>query len=341
MRHLFVIIGLLISFATQAVSILEDSPRRYVVQPGDTLWSIACKYLANPWEWKTLWHANPRIKNPNRLYPGAIIELRYAHNQPYLKVLSNGTIKLSPNIRPRPLEEAIPPIPLMVIKPFLNSSLVMDEDRLRKAPYIVAFMGEHMLGGQGDEVYVKNLHPDCKMPRGATISYAVYRPNCPYMEPETNRLLGYKATLVGYAELVRGGEPATILLTEITEGVRLKDRVMLNDFPEFNLYFEPKTPNSPVCGSIIDLPGDYTQGAVGLVAVIDRGQDAGLEPGDVLGIYSERKLVADPLDTANPILLPRERVGEVMIFRTFSKTSFGLVVRSIRAIHLGDKVTNP
>ncbi|KTD46827.1 LysM domain-containing protein [Legionella rubrilucens] len=352
MRYLLILLCFFLSFDLQAfssaphvTSLRSDYPRRYVVQPGDTLWSIATTYLNRPWEWKALWHANPTIKNPNRLYPGAVLELNFYHRHPYLKVLSNGTIKLSPHMRPMPSDAAIPPIPLMDIKPFLNASLVMDKNLLAQAPYIVAFTGEHMLGGQGDEVYVKKLHPSRKMPRGATISYAVYRPECPYVEPVTHRPLGYKATLVGYGELVRGGEPATILLTEITEGVKIRDRVMLNDFPEFKLNFLPKTPSYPIRGSIIDLPGGLpsgsTQGAVGLVAVIDRGDDAGLEPGDVLAIYSEQRLIRDPLNRQEEILLPRERVGEMMIFRVFSKTSFALVVRSTRAVHLLDKVTNP
>jgi len=341
MRCLIIILLFFVSSFANALSLRDDYPRRYVVQPGDTLWEIAGKYLGNPWEWKILWHANPKIHNPSRLYPGAIIELRYYHRNPYLRVLSNGTIKMSPFIRPRPIEDAIPAIPLLDIKPFLNSSLIMDRDRLQNAPYVVAYMGERMLGGQGDELYVKKLHPDKTMPRGATISYAVYRPGCPYIDPRTQELLGYKATMVGYAELVRGGEPATILLTEITEGVKIKDRVMLNDYPEFNLYFEPSAPLYPIEARIIELPPAYTQGAVGLVAVINKGQNAGLEAGNVLGIYSPRRVVPDPLKQDHSVLLPRERTGELMIFRTFTKTSLGLVVRSSQTVHLMDIVTNP
>lgn len=331
----------MLSFNTQALSLRADSPRQYTVQPGDTLWSIANKYLSEPWQWKELWHANPAIKNPDKLYPGAILELRYHQHNPYLRVLSNGTIKLSPFIRPTPLENPVPAIPLMVIKPFLDASLVMNDDRLQKAPYIVAFMGERMRGGQGDEVYVKHLHPAQAMPEGATISYAIYREGCPYLDPITQELLGYKSTLMGYGELVRGGEPAVMLLTDITQGVKLMDRVMLNDFPEFNLSFEPKAPLYPITGNIIELPPTYTQGAAGLIAVINKGQNAGLESGDVLAIYSPPRTVPDPLKQGKLVVLPRERVGEMMVFRTFSKTSFALVVRSTRAIHLKDIVTNP
>ncbi|MGQ3891974.1 LysM peptidoglycan-binding domain-containing protein [Legionella sp. CNM-4043-24] len=341
MRCLMIIILILISFISQALSLRDDLPKRYIVQPGDTLWEIASKYLDNPWEWKILWHANPRIHNPNRLYAGDVIELRYYQRKPYLHVLSNGTIKLSPFVRPSPIGNAIPAIPLMDIKPFLNASLIMDQDRLLNAPYVVAYKRERMLGGQGDELYVKKLHPSKTMPKGATIAYAVYRPGPPYTDPFTGELLGYKASIIGYAELMAGGEPATILLTEITEGVKIRDRVMLNDYPEFDLYFEPSAPLYPVEGRIIELPPAYTRGAVGLVAVINKGQNAGLEAGNVLAIYSPRRVVQDPMRLDKSITLPRERAGDMLIFRTFSKTSLGLVVRSNQAVHLRDIVTNP
>lgn len=70
-----------------------------------------------------------------------MLVLAYIGNKPYIKVLSNGTIKLSPNVRPLPLDEAVPAIPLSDIKPFLNESLILDQDVLNWAPYIVAFVG--------------------------------------------------------------------------------------------------------------------------------------------------------------------------------------------------------
>ncbi|WP_133128990.1 LysM peptidoglycan-binding domain-containing protein [Legionella nagasakiensis] len=340
MRYMMFFLSLILSVSAQALTLRSDAPAQYVVQSGDTLWDIANRYLPHPWEWKSLWHANPQIKNPDRLYPGAVLELHYHQQNPYLKVLSNGTIKLSPYMRPMPLEDAIPPIPLSDIRPFLDASLVLDKDSLVNAPYIIAFTTEHLLGGQGDEVYVKNLCPPVPRP-GTTFSYGIYRPCGEYIDPTTKCFLGYKAILVGYAELVKGGDPATILLTDIMQGVELKDRVMPNNHPEFAISFEPKAPNHSVHGAIIDLPGDYSQGAAGLVVVLNRGKDAGLQEGDVLGVFSEGKMVSDPKCPPQCVQLPPERIGEVMIFRTFTHTSFALVVRSIRAVKPMDTVTNP
>ncbi|KGP64229.1 signal peptidase [Legionella norrlandica] len=345
MRYYLLIFSLILSSFGHALSLRLDSPSRYVVQPGDTLWSISSRYLKNPWEWKALWRANPNIQNPDRLYPGAILSLEYYQNIPYIRVLSNGTVKLSPNIRITPSEDAVPPIPLSDIKPFLDESLILDVDVLSRAPYIVALQSERMLGGQGDEVYVKGLHSSKEMPQGSTIGYSIFRGGRNYFDPITHELLGYKAVLVGYGELLAGGEPATVLLTNINVGIKIEDKVLINNHPELELYFEPETPSRQVKGYIIEMPDNMpvgnTQEAVGGVIIINLGETSGLKPGDVLAIYGKKRIVNDPKNHMWPITLPQERLGEAMVFRVFTKASYALIVRSTRAIHLLDTVTNP
>ena len=344
MRYLFFIFCFLLSIGAQALNLKADAPKKYIVKHGDTLWLIASRYLQNPWEWKQLWRANPHIKNPNRLYPGAVIVLNYYQKKPYLKVLSNGTIKLSPRVRPTPIDDAIPPIPLENIKSFLNESLILDEDVLPYAPYVVALMSERMLGGQGDEVYVKGLHKG-PMPKGGTIAYSIFRPGKDCVDPITKKLLGFQAKLVGYGELAAGGEPATLILTSINEGIKIEDKVLINNSPEFAFNFEPAAPTIPIKGLILDMPGGLpmgnTQGAVGNVVVLNIGDEAGLKSGDVLGIYAKKRVIHDPKNALIAIKLPPERIGEVLVFSTFTKTSFALILRSTHAVYLLDTVTNP
>lgn len=44
-------------------------PAIHVVVPGDTLYGIAQEVYGNGYDWPTLWHANPDIRNPNLIYP--------------------------------------------------------------------------------------------------------------------------------------------------------------------------------------------------------------------------------------------------------------------------------
>lgn len=344
MRYLL-ICCLFLSSLTHALSLKPDAPKRYVVKSGDSLWSIANKYLERPWEWKQLLHANPNIKNPNHLYVGSTLILDSNAAAPSMRVLPGGTIKLSPFTRKKNIKIKVPPIHLGTIKPFLNESLILDQDILPQAPYIVGLLGERMLGGQGDEAYVRKLHPSTELPSGGTIAYSVFRTGSNYVDPITKRILGFRARLVGYAELVKGGEPATVILTSIVEGVQKDDKVLINNAPEFELDFEPQAPENPIHGYIIDMPigmpNGNSQAAAGDVVVINHGETSGLRAGDILAVYSKSRMTKDPQHDFVPIRLPPERIGEVMIFRAFTKTSFGLIVRSTNAIYLGDSVANP
>lgn len=49
---------------------LSLPPAIHVVVSGDTLYGIAQEVYGNGYKWPTIWHANPGISNPNRIYPG-------------------------------------------------------------------------------------------------------------------------------------------------------------------------------------------------------------------------------------------------------------------------------
>lgn len=326
-------------FAANIVISLKDHyPQNYVVQENDTIYEIASMYLNKPWQWKRIWRDNLHVKNPKRLYPGTVLELQYHDGKPRLTVTRTGTYKLSPHARPRPAQKAIPPIHLRDIEPFLNRSLVLDEDELKKAGYVIAFKGNHLMGGQSDQIYAQNLYH-----KGMNkLSFAIYRENGVYKNTkDPTRCLGYKAMYIGDAELVKSGNPATLELTEISKGVKIKDRILPNDKSNFDLYFEPQAPKKLIGGEIIDIIGGLDQVARDQIIVIDRGKVDKLEAGDVIAVWRHKRLIQDPLDKDNIITLPRERLGEAMIFNTFTFTSYALVVRADRAIKVGDNYSNP
>jgi nucleoid-associated protein YgaU len=56
---------------------------KYVIQPGDTLWFIALKYLDSGYRWNELYSLNNEIvgTNPNLIYPGMVLLLPTTDNQ--------------------------------------------------------------------------------------------------------------------------------------------------------------------------------------------------------------------------------------------------------------------
>ncbi len=53
-----------------------DVPFSHVVRRGDTLWGICGDAFENPYQWPRVWSYNPQIKNPHWIYPGDEIRLR-------------------------------------------------------------------------------------------------------------------------------------------------------------------------------------------------------------------------------------------------------------------------
>ncbi len=50
---------------------------RYVVKPGDSLWTIATRFLGSGERWRQLWSWNrDRVHDPNLIHPGEILELQ-------------------------------------------------------------------------------------------------------------------------------------------------------------------------------------------------------------------------------------------------------------------------
>jgi hypothetical protein len=91
---------------------------------------------------------------------------------------------------------------------------------------------------------------------------------------------------------------------------------------------------------MIAVEGGVSQiGALSVVA-INRGRREGMQEGHVLAIYSAGELIPDPI-AEDMIQMPDVRSGLVMIFRTFEKLSYGIVLRSDRPLAVMDKVRTP
>jgi hypothetical protein len=73
---------------------------------------------------------------------------------------------------------------------------------------------------------------------------------------------------------------------------------------------------------------------------MNRGSNNGLTVGDVLTVFQSGKEIKDRLK-GGTVMLPDEEAGTVMIFKTFDRISYGLVMEATDAIHILDAVRNP
>jgi hypothetical protein len=388
------------ALAADASALQEGAPDQYIVVPGDTLWGISGRFLKDPWKWPEVWRMNQeQLRNPHRIYPGDVIVLDRSGAELQLRLLraddpatgaataaaaaapgaapapARDTVKLSPRTRAQPLaDKAIPAISPSVIEPFLSRPLVVGQDELDSAPFVLANQENHVAIGAGSVAYVEGLSSD----KGDI--WQLFRRGDALIDPDTDDILGYQATYLGEARVIRRGNPATIEITKSAQEIYAGDRLLpaAKERPTFS--YVPRAPWKPVRGRIMSTYASLGEtGPLGIVA-LSKGSKDGLEVGHVLAIYknqttltygtrmaplygreglslsdSPRAYYREELTPRDAPLyergrritveeaakLPDDRFGLVMVFRTFDRAAFGLVMQASRPVAVNDLVTNP
>ncbi len=318
----------------EPVPLAEGHPDEYVVQVGDTLWDIAATFLKDPWFWPEIWYVNPDIVNPHLIYPGDVLGLIHLDGQTRITNIRASTYRMSPQARVTPLAEAVTSIPYEDVAAFLSSGVVLEKRQAAALPYLLRTRGDHMIAAAGNEIYVRGITTDV-----AGTPYSLVHVGDPLIDPDDNRLVGYHGILIGEGRLRRGGEPATVALTSTSQEAKIGDR-LLPEAVDAPLNFFPRTPSRGIDGRIIAVVGGVSQIGQYQVVVTNRGSDDGLSTGDVLTIYQAGQVVKDRVKGGR-VKLPDEQAGTVMIFKTYDRISYGLVMEATQAIHIHDAIRNP
>ena len=323
--HLLLVTMLASAAMAQDVSLRSDHPDEYVVVKGDTLWDISGKFLEKPWQWPSIWHANPQIENPHLIYPGDRISLVYIDGQPRLLINADGrTVKLSPGVRVLP-REAVPPIEWDAIKKFVINSRILLPDQVdfQNLPYVVANESQRHLAAETDLTYVRGIdgrlgkeyaivrlrhiyyddngvmkrgmkarYPE-KLKKGLEYPDSVWNATMEWRK-KNPPILGYELWDVAKARLVKTGDPATLQIEGGRAPVKAGDFILPVDKHEYASQMVPHAMNPVPDGmEVIALTQTtYGSGHYQLVA-INAGSNQGVEPGHVFSAFRAGKHVRD------------------------------------------------
>lgn len=318
----------------------NDVPDQYTVKRHDTLWDIAEHFLSEPWVWPEIWHVNPQINNPHLIYPGDVINLIYVDGKPRLSLTRGRNVKLSPEVREVPHDKAISSLPLEAINSFLSRTRVVEPGELDSAPYVLSGFAGRLLSGAGDNLYARGSFEKSEN------FYGLYRKGAPYIDPVSKEFLGIRAQDIGSVKLMAiDGDIASLHATRTTEEVRIGDRLLVEEDRNIDPVFFPSAPPENSDGVIISVEdGLHSIGTLDVIA-INLGERDGLINGNLMAIYKAGEIVTDPMvkkwGEKKKVQLPPERIGLMMVFRTFDKMSFGLVLNAQRPFNVGDLVRSP
>jgi len=351
----------LLTVGTYAVAQEEfrgDHPDTYVVKRGDTLWDIAGRFLKRPWLWPEIWQANPQIKNPHLIYPGDVISLAYLDRV---------------SVLPGPRNDGNGPInaiPLSEIEAYLRDLRVVDE--FKTLPYVVGLEEDITRGVQGHLAYARNLD-------GAQVGqrYAVVRPTQRYVrigkreccDLLTRNHYDFRGGLIpgfgtGWSdtagadighEFLGNVEVTTLKLDDKNAEVRVGDRLIAVDAQPYDLQFFPHAPKQALDENkarVLAVANSLTSGGPRDVVALSVGKQDGIDNGTVLSIWRQGSNAVDRVETGywrgdetvtkgDRVQLPDEYAGHVMIFRTFDKVSYGLVMQSTKPSRVGYRLKGP
>ena len=317
-------------------------PDTYVVQRGDTLWDISRMFLRDPWYWPEIWYVNPQVRNPHLIFPGDVLSLVYVDGKPQIRssrgeTVAGGVERLSPRIREESLADAITTIPYAAIAPFLSRGMVLERNEINDLPYVMAVRDLRLLGSAGNDVYVRGDVAD------VDTVYSVVNVGERLVDPDDGAVLGYEGVYVGDGRISRLGDPATLALVSSQRETRKGDRLVTRNDPP-PLQFKPRAPDRPVEGQIMHVVDGLSQIGQYQVVVINRGSRDGLEQGHVLSVWQAGPRVADRFDPGllgRKVTLPDELAGTLMVFRTYDRLSYALVMEAEGPMNNFDRVRNP
>jgi hypothetical protein len=351
-------------------------PDTYVVQRGDTLWDIAGRFLEKPWLWPEIWQANPQVRNPHLIYPGDVLSLAYLDR---VTMTPGPRTETAAPIDAIPLSEVEPFLKdLRVVDGFDHLPYVvgLEDDRLRGARGQVVYV--RGLGDASPGTRYAVLRPtvrythllrsgfccdtfgtdDYEQTGRRHIDFGRFWANV-VMPDKGQEELGQELMRVGTGTLTRGEvggiEASTLLLDSEGREVRIGDRIVPVELQPYDLQFFPHPPAQQTAygkARVLAVTDMYSAGGPRDVVALSIGAREGVDNGTVFSIWREGTNTVDrvekgmdrDVDTVfyeNKVRLPDEFAGHVMVFRTFEKMSYGLVMDSVKPTRVGYHLKHP
>lgn len=346
--------------AAPAIAMQQSAPsgeRTYVVEAGDTLWSIAEGLYDEPWYWPSLWSYNPQITNPHLIYPGDFIYLSRKSAQTQAeKSITFATSRYEPAVKSG-------------IELVRRVGYISSRD-YRESGVVEASREERNMLGQLDEAYIRFNTRRCaeddkaKAERDAFRAseegdtkrdekkpdededealvgpcvrdgdrYTLYRVEREILHPVTGKRVGYKINFLGDAKVLSTVRPLVSVLITRSHSEISRGDLLTNVFEPLQMV-TPVPNKVQVAGVIIDFHHETAAAGAYSYVYIDKGADDGVEKGNRFEIVWRGDGLARG-NVGNLKDYPDEQIGVALVVEAYDRHSLALLTSTVRELERG------
>ena len=363
-----------------ALKVRPDAPTRYVVKQGDTLWGISGKYLYRPWQWSRLWGANrSKIRNPDRIYPGQVLVLRYVNGRPRLSVERGAggdipLVKLSPRMREVSSGYGIQAVNVNFYRMFMQHPQVIDQMQTQHAPRLVEGPDNRLIYSKGERVYAYQITEPGR--------YLVYRARKDITDPETKKYLGQEVVFSGIVATLPGTNSALdsrtredaealpnneyytrlhpmlkvptqtaqpMVVEEAVSEIRKGDYLLKLEDGGDSFNMMPHAPSQHIDAKVVSIFDGISEAGQFQTITLNKGSAHGLEKGTVLSIYKRSRQVKMDMQKGKDgsrsvvkyLSIPAEEAGLAMVYRVSQNLASAIILESKTNISIGDTASEP
>ena len=348
LKTLLAVLLALPAMVSLAVTLKNDAPETYTVKKNDTLWDIASLYLDKPWLWPELWRNNTQIVNPHLIYPGDVLRIRMVDGKPVMEVVRDKKrMTLSPEMVKENKPSPIGMLPWSAIAIYVNQNEIISEDDYDMLPYLLGNQSASLNFVTDDVVLSRRYgRPDDQ--------YRVVRKQSTIRDTE-GEVLGIQIHHVADATMLEesAGAQWLVKVDDSNFEARRGDRLFSGEFTDAqDMVLQAATDQR---GHVIGNLHQHNLLGKHDVVIVNLGS-SDVAPGTVMGLYAqgpdiidgekpryanESNVVRSVFNDGSTVQQPALKVGEVIIFKTFDKASYGIITRTNGVVKDGFIVAKP
>jgi LysM repeat protein len=318
----------------------QEKPRIYTIKKGDTLWGISQRFIKDPYYWPSLWSHNPFVKNPHFVYPGQKVAI-YDGKLVFLPVEGEMQAEAEPDVETSAgiSPEALPlpePQEEITVKITGSAAGFIGPDDLASAGTLVDTTDARLLMAENDRVFVE-IEDSVNVQPGDL--YSLIEVGKKIKHPITGRALGYQTSILGEARISEVRRPVATADIVSSEKEIMRGARLIPSLPR-RMEVVLKKADRPLTGYVVTGEEEKLALSQHDVIFVDLGADDGLAEGNLLYITRPRTRTESGIKYHN-LPLPDALLGAAVVLDVKSRTAAALVLKSVEAIYVGDRVVTP